>query len=166
MREDIEDVVVQVDVNQPHVITRSVGHLPGAWAVKEGVELNRHYVHMMCTPTRASFQSARPSAPQHTHTHTHTPQSVATAAAPSPVQNGALVRNTPRAVACSGGRLPIHVLTRLSSPCDSNGAIPRNMTGIATKLSAAGYLTHSFGKWDAGMATPGAQTPFLAPFLN
>lgn len=28
------------------------------------------------------------------------------------------------------------------------------MTGIATKLAAAGYRTHSFGKWDAGMATP------------
>ena len=27
--------------------------------VKEGVELNRHYVHMMCTPTRSSFQSGR-----------------------------------------------------------------------------------------------------------
>eukprot|EP01060_Flectonema_neradi_P000502 TRINITY_DN10315_c0_g2_i2.p1 TRINITY_DN10315_c0_g2~~TRINITY_DN10315_c0_g2_i2.p1 ORF type:complete len:532 (+),score=121.66 TRINITY_DN10315_c0_g2_i2:45-1640(+) len=27
--------------------------------VKEGIELNRHYVHMMCTPTRSSFQSGR-----------------------------------------------------------------------------------------------------------
>jgi len=62
--------------------------------VKEGIELNRHYVHMMCTPTRASFQS---------------------------------------------GRLPVHVLTRLSSPCDENGAIPRNMTGIAAQLKTAGY---------------------------
>ena len=65
--------------------------------VKSGIELNRHYVHMMCTPTRASFQS---------------------------------------------GRLPIHVLTRLSSPCDENGAIPRNMTGIAAQLKAAGYGEH------------------------
>ena len=69
--------------------------------VKEGVELNRHYVHVMCTPTRASFQS---------------------------------------------GRLPIHVLTQLSSPCDRNGAIPRNMTGIAAQLKAAGYKTHQVGK--------------------
>jgi arylsulfatase B len=61
--------------------------------VKSGIELNRHYVHMMCTPTRASFQS---------------------------------------------GRLPIHVLTRLSSPCDENGAIPRNMTGVAAQLKTAG----------------------------
>ena len=27
--------------------------------VKSGVELNRHYVHMMCTPSRASFYSGR-----------------------------------------------------------------------------------------------------------
>eukprot|EP01060_Flectonema_neradi_P024161 TRINITY_DN3276_c0_g1_i1.p1 TRINITY_DN3276_c0_g1~~TRINITY_DN3276_c0_g1_i1.p1 ORF type:complete len:548 (+),score=116.71 TRINITY_DN3276_c0_g1_i1:51-1646(+) len=77
--------------------------------VKEGIELNRHYVHMMCTPTRSSFQS---------------------------------------------GRLPIHVITQLSSPCDENGAIPRNMTGIAAQLKKAGYETHQVGKWDAGMATP------------
>jgi arylsulfatase I/J len=28
------------------------------------------------------------------------------------------------------------------------------MTGVATKMAAAGYKTASFGKWDAGMATP------------
>ena len=50
-------------------------------------------VHMMCTPTRSSFQS---------------------------------------------GRLPIHVLTQLSSPCDHNGAIPRNMTGVAAQMKKAG----------------------------
>jgi hypothetical protein len=33
-------------------------------------------------------------------------------------------------------------------------AIPRNMTGMATKMAAAGYKTAAFGKWDAGMATP------------
>ena len=44
-----------------------------------------------------------------------------------------------------------------SDPISGFAAIPRNMTGIATKLSAAGYRTHSFGKWDAGMATPGAE---------
>jgi len=77
--------------------------------VKEGIELNRHYVHMMCTPTRSSFYS---------------------------------------------GRLPIHVLTILSGPCDKNGAIPRNMTGIGQVLRKGGYATHHVGKWDAGMATP------------
>ena len=27
--------------------------------LNEGLNLNRHYVHMMCTPSRASFQSGR-----------------------------------------------------------------------------------------------------------
>ena len=70
--------------------------------VKSGVELNRHYVHMMCTPSRASFYS---------------------------------------------GRLPVHVLTQLAGPCDENGAIPRNMTGIAQVLKRGGYATHQVGKW-------------------
>ena len=52
------------------------------------------------------------------------------------------------------GRLPIHVLTRLSSPCDESGAIPRNMTAIAAQLKTLGYKTHQVGKWDCGMATP------------
>ena len=70
-------------------------------ATIEGVILNRHYVHMTCTPSRSAFQT---------------------------------------------GRLPVHVITELADPCDINGAIPRNMTGIATKLKAAGYETHEVGK--------------------
>ena len=77
--------------------------------VATGVEFNRHYVHMACTPSRSSFQS---------------------------------------------GRLPVHVTTKLSGPCDKNGAIPRNMTGIAQQLKKAGYSTHQVGKWDVGMVTP------------
>jgi len=90
------------------VVTPTIDNL-----VKEGVELNRHYVHMTCTPTRSSFQT---------------------------------------------GRLPAHVLTVLAGPCDENGAIPRNMTGIASVLKKAGYATHQVGKWDCGMATP-SHTP-------
>lgn len=41
-----------------------------------------------------------------------------------------------------------------TDPVSGFAAIPRNMTGIATKLAAAGYRTGAFGKWDAGMATP------------
>ena len=38
--------------------------------------------------------------------------------------------------------------------CLATPAIPRNMTGLATKLKEGGYATHQDGKWDAGMATP------------
>eukprot|EP00039_Didymoeca_costata_P030023 m.27570 g.27570 ORF g.27570 m.27570 type:complete len:537 (-) comp7908_c0_seq1:65-1675(-) len=88
----------------PEVVTPTMNEL-----VQNGIELNRHYVHMMCTPTRSSFYS---------------------------------------------GRLPVHVLTQLANPCDKNGAIPRNMTGIGLVMKKGGYATHHVGKWDAGMATP------------
>jgi len=85
--------------------------------VKEGIELDRHYVYMFCSPTRSSLQS---------------------------------------------GRNPIHVnlfnleptVSNPADPVSGFAAVPRNMTGIATKLKQAGYATHMFGKWDAGMATP------------
>ena len=89
----------------PEVRTPAIDRL----VKEEGIELNRHYVHMMCTPSRSSLQT---------------------------------------------GRLPVHIITELAGPCDANGAIPRNMTGLAAQLKKAGYATHQVGKWDAGMATP------------
>jgi len=85
--------------------------------VKEGIELDRHYVYKFCSPSRSALQS---------------------------------------------GRNPIHVNTlnleptyyNPADPVSGFSAVPRNMTGIATKLKQAGYATHMFGKWDAGMATP------------
>ena len=60
------------------------------------------------------------------------------------------------------GRLPIHVndqnaepnIYNPNDPVSGYAGIPRNMTGLATKLKDAGYATHQVGKWDAGMATP------------
>lgn len=46
--------------------------------VKEGIELNRHYVHMMCTPTRSSFQVRR--------THWGTPLTTASRFLRSPTE--------------------------------------------------------------------------------
>ena len=59
------------------------------------------------------------------------------------------------------GRHPFHVNPLNAAPDIHNpldpvsgfAAIPRNMTGIGTKMSAAGYKTFMAGKWDAGMAT-------------
>jgi len=69
---------------------------------------------------------------------------------------------SPSRSALQSGRNPYHVnplnaAPEISNPADpvsGFAAIPRNMTGIATKLAAAGYKTATFGKWDAGMATP------------
>ena len=60
------------------------------------------------------------------------------------------------------GRLPIHVndlnlapdVYNPNDPVSGFAGIPRNMTGLATKMREAGYATHQVGKWDAGMATP------------
>ena len=68
---------------------------------------------------------------------------------------------SPSRSSLQSGRLPVHVNMVNAPPDVSNpadrvagfAAIPRNMTGIATKLRAAGYRTHQVGKWDAGMAT-------------
>ena len=41
-----------------------------------------------------------------------------------------------------------------ADPVSGMASMPRNMTGMAMKMAAAGYQTHMFGKWDVGMATP------------
>jgi arylsulfatase A-like enzyme len=68
---------------------------------------------------------------------------------------------SPTRSALQSGRNPYHVnninpdptLHNPADPVSGFSAIPRNMTGIATKMAAGGYKTHAFGKWDAGMAT-------------
>eukprot|EP00927_Polykrikos_kofoidii_P044750 TRINITY_DN38633_c0_g1_i1.p1 TRINITY_DN38633_c0_g1~~TRINITY_DN38633_c0_g1_i1.p1 ORF type:complete len:617 (-),score=75.20 TRINITY_DN38633_c0_g1_i1:393-2033(-) len=61
---------------------------------------------------------------------------------------------TPTRSSVQSGRLPVHVTTQLGDVAHQATGIPRNMTGIAEKLSDGGYSTHFVGKWDVGMATP------------
>jgi arylsulfatase B len=68
----------------------------------------------------------------------------------------------PSRAALQTGRLPIHVTVLDDNLADHNPkdpdggyqGIPRNMTGIATKLRGAGYATAMAGKWHNGVATP------------
>ena len=53
-------------------------------------------------------------------------------------------------LACAGGNV-----------CNEYEGIPRNMTAIGSKLKAAGYSTHRFGK----VTTRDPQLPILSPFF-
>ena len=70
---------------------------------------------------------------------------------------------SPSRASLLSGRLPIHVddypetrpdIYNPKDPVSGFAGIPRNMTGLATKMKLAGYAAHQVGKWDAGMATP------------
>ena len=68
---------------------------------------------------------------------------------------------SPSRSSLQSGRNPIHVnvnnfLPIMHNPADpvsGFSAIPRNMTGLASVMSRAGYNTVMAGKWDAGQAT-------------
>eukprot|EP01051_Picozoa_sp_SAG22_P019167 SAG22_NODE_3450_length_1705_cov_1.362391_1_plen_221_part_00 len=61
---------------------------------------------------------------------------------------------SPTRSALQSGRAPYHVnplnaameIHNPDDPVSGFAGIPRNMTGVATKLAAAGYATHFFGK--------------------
>ena len=126
----------QVAADKPHVVfmlvddwgwanvgyhrdppTREVDTLNIDSLVKDGLELDQHYVYRFCSPSRSALIS---------------------------------------------GRLPIHVNDQNQNidpynpkdPVSGYAGIPRNMTGLATKMKEAGYATHMVGKWHAGGATP------------
>ena len=69
---------------------------------------------------------------------------------------------SPSRSALQSGRNPYHVnplnadasIANHADPVSGFAGVPRNMTGIASKMAAAGYRTAMYGKWDAGMATP------------
>jgi hypothetical protein len=65
---------------------------------------------------------------------------------------------SPTRSSLQSGRNPIHVNVlnadpdtfNASDPVSGAAGVARNMTGIGTKMAAAGYSTHFVGKWDAG----------------
>ena len=54
---------------------------------------------------------------------------------------------SPTRCSFQSGRLPVHVQDKNHFPDQPNSGIPRNMTGIATKMQMGGYQTHFAGKW-------------------
>ena len=94
------------------IVTPNIDNL-----VKEGLELDQHYIFKFCCPTRSSFLTGR---------------------VPIPVDD-------------SGNTEEWH---NPNDPISGFSGIPRNMTGIGTKMKDGGYATHMVGKWNAGMATP------------
>lgn len=86
---------------------------------QQGVEIDRHYVFRVCSPTRSAIQSGR-----------------------NPLQVN--VQNFQPFVTWDTG-----------NNVSGYAGIPLPMTTIAEHLSRAGYDTHLYGKWDAGMATYG-----------
>ena len=75
---------------------------------------------------------------------------------------------SPTRSSLQSGRYPSHVndknldvtVHNPADPISGFAAIPRNMTGIASKLKLAGYRTHQVGKW---CARPSPRLPTAAP---
>ena len=62
---------------------------------------------------------------------------------------------SPTRSSLQSGRNPVHVnvlnadpdIFNASNPTSGAAGVARNMTGIGTKMAAAGYRTHFVGKW-------------------
>lgn len=114
--------------------------------VADGINISHHYVFKYCSPTRTAIQSGR--APFHVNVLNCPP----TYYNPAEPTSGCV--NTPQQ---TSALRPIGDDCVYSYGCVTSAAgMARNMTGMAMKMSAAGYITHYFGKWvrqSLGIAT-------------
>ena len=60
---------------------------------------------------------------------------------------------TPSRSAFTTGRLPVHVQLTLDNPDSIASGIPVNMTALPLKLTKAGFMTATVGKYDQGWAS-------------
>ena len=100
--------------------------------VREGVELDRHYVSRF-----AAVNSAVPPPP-----------------GPSLTCRATQVYYYcgPTRASFLTGRYPAHVNEEFDD-CTLQGTAPLEMTMISAKLKLAGYMTHQIGKWGVGQAS-------------
>lgn len=104
--------------HRPEKILHHMPKTPSIDALlRQGVELDRHYVFRVCSPTRSAIQAGR-----------------------NPLQVN--IQNF----------VSDHAWNSKDNVSGFAG-IPMAMTGVAEHLTRAGYDTHFYGKWDAGMAT-------------
>lgn len=109
--------------HRPEKMLRHTPKTPSMDALlQQGVELDRHYVFRVCSPTRSAIQTGR-----------------------NPLQVN--IQNF----------VSDHAWNKKDNISGFAG-IPLAMTGVAEHMTRAGYETHFYGKWDAGMAT-GRHTP-------
>ena len=98
--------------------------------------MDRQYVYKYCSPTRTAIQSGR------------NPYHVSECAVNS------VLGRTLMPLCCADPLNADPDIYNEADPVSGMASMPRNMTGMAMKMAAAGYQTHMFGKWDVGMATP------------
>lgn len=125
--------------------------------VASGVELDQYYVHKYCSPSRSSYQSGRacPTRPPRDRNAYHIIPALSPACRlPVPrecvqLRHVHAQRQRPRvglrrrAYHCKlNNSVRLATCRTLTRNPARPKQVPRNMTGIATKLKSAGYATH------------------------
>lgn len=115
-----------------------------------GIDLQRHYVFMYCSPSRSALHTGRN--PLHVNVGGALRWPFSRRKSPPPTS-----ARPPRPISRAH---PLQVLNNwldIHNPADPIAGyqgVPLNMTFLPEKLKAAGYATHFVGKSHMGMATP------------